>query len=365
MARPSVTLLSCMLSLVLSLALFCQTACAIGLGDLPVNDANRTLTRFLIPRTYPLTGDELKKMSKVEQDALRRDDYSVLAFKTAGLEDTKIRRAVIMLHGQGRDGWLYQDQANEALYNATRTTGSKDQADLRKLKRSETMIISPEFINESDEELATRTNELQFDEVTDLSTYDSAPAETTLVWQGDSWAEGADSIAPTVIDAGEGRTPYTAPPMSTFEVLDAIIAQLTNTTTYPRLDTIIVAGHSLGAQFVQRYALIGAVPSRSIPVHFFIANPGSFAYLTSQRPYSTADCMDSYDAWKYGLGVFGIRYLYDMVIDSLDDRTDVTDVRVRYLRDRQVHYLFGLDDRGGQGDRRCQAMARECARTAH
>lgn len=206
-------------------------------------------------------------------------------------------------------------------------------------------------------------NDLQFDDIDDLSVYNSLSHETSLQWSVDDWSEGGDTIAPESISDldDDSSKPITAPNLSSFEAMDALISQLVDKKTYPNLETIIIAGHSMGAQYVQRYALIGAVPSKSVPVHFVVANPGSFAYLTHDRPYSVDACPDSYDSWRYGLGVFGIRYLGDIVRESLDSTSDLIDVRVRYLRDRQVHYLYGTAD-FGQGDTHCEALTRKFVR---
>lgn len=178
------------------------------------------------------------------------------------------------------------------------------------------------------------------------------PTSVGLEWLSGEWAEGGDTTRPSPAVSGKRV-------LSSFEAMDSIVADLANKTKYPKMETIIISGHSMGGQIVQRYALIGAVPARSTPVHFVVANPATFAYLTDERPYSVADCPSTYDTWKYGLGIFGLRYLGAFVRESLDSKSDITDIRVRYVRDRVVHYLFGTADHGA-GDVRCEAFAREC-----
>lgn len=125
----------------------------------------------------------------------------------------------------------------------------------------------------------------------------ATPNNRTLQWHGSQWAYGADTRSPsTFLDASGVSHP--APGVSSFEAVDAAVAHYANKTRFPNIESIVVAGHSLGAQMVQRYALIGAVPSRDVPVHFVIANPSSYAYLDSVRPNSTANCASTYDAWK-------------------------------------------------------------------
>ncbi len=66
---------------------------------------------------------------------------------------------------------------------------------------------------------------------------------------------------------------------------------------------IVIAGHSLGAQTVQRYATVGKPLSSvgvNVPVTYWIANPNSLVWLNSSRPLSTASCAD-YDDWRDGL----------------------------------------------------------------
>ena len=58
-----------------------------------------------------------------------------------------------------------------------------------------------------------------------------------------------------------------------------------NTSYYPSLRTIVVAGHSAGGQIVQRYALAsGLWPRAGVAIRYFPANPSSYTYLTSLRP---------------------------------------------------------------------------------
>jgi predicted alpha/beta superfamily hydrolase len=45
--------------------------------------------------------------------------------------------------------------------------------------------------------------------------------------------------------------------MSSYTAVDNIIKAFNNATLYPNLKHIVIAGHSLGGQFVQRYAMVG------------------------------------------------------------------------------------------------------------
>lgn len=99
--------------------------------------------------------------------------------------------------------------------------------------------------------------------------------------------------------------------VSSFQVLDDLLAQLADRRRMPALRSVTLAGHSAGAQMMQRYAVLNNVDetlrARGVEVRYVIANPSSFLYLTPDRPYGAgfappegAACPD-YDRYRYGL----------------------------------------------------------------
>src|ERR1700676_2532419 len=109
------------------------------------------------------------------------------------------------------------------------------------------------------------------------------------------------------LDLLEGGEAALAPaPASSFEALDAILARLADRRLFPNLNQVVVAGHSGGAQVVQRYAIAGkgelALTSQGIGVRYVVANPSSYAYFNGERPEPSiaANCPD-YNHWKYGM----------------------------------------------------------------
>ncbi|EPQ29027.1 uncharacterized protein PFL1_03317 [Pseudozyma flocculosa PF-1] len=295
----------------------------------PESDANRTFdTTFSIsppPGSVP--------------PHLRGATFQLYNYITPDYDPSRVRRAVIALHGLGRDAWGYFDQTNEALHNATSRRDRKSKRP--RLARDEVVIMAPLFMNDEDQ------GGFPVDE-------QGNPTTSALVWPKNKWAEGADTILPATIYDEDGDE-VSAPGISSFEALDEVIRYFSNQSVFPRLNTIIIAGHSLGAQMVQRYALIGSVPSGETPVHFVVANPGSFAYLSDWRPRNYAGCPETFNAWKFGLGSYGQRYLSDFISQSLDTSNDIESVVARYRR-RVVSYLFGLAD-DGLGDTGCEARA--------
>jgi pimeloyl-ACP methyl ester carboxylesterase len=117
---------------------------------------------------------------------------------------------------------------------------------------------------------------------------------TALRWSDDGngpWRFGARSVHPI--------------PVSSFAAVDHLVEALLQRTS-PSTN-VVMAGHSSGGQFVQRWSLLTTVwsPNRMRTV---VANPSSYAYLTPQRkiegqwrlPATENDCT-RYNQWEWGL----------------------------------------------------------------
>jgi pimeloyl-ACP methyl ester carboxylesterase len=172
----------------------------------------------------------------------------------------EINRAVLILHGRLRDANVYYKSAKTAQAAA----GDAGKA---------TIMIVPQFLAGID-----------------INAYQLPPA--TLRWSLEGWEGG---------DAAEGPTPA-----SSFEALDAILAKLADRSLFPNLKEVVVAGHSGGAQVVQRYAIAGkgeaALTAHGIGVRYVVANPSSYAYFDDKRPeQAIAASCPRYNNWKYGM----------------------------------------------------------------
>jgi hypothetical protein len=91
-------------------------------------------------------------------------------------------------------------------------------------------------------------------------------------------------------------------------------------------------------------------------ITYGVMNPGSFAWLVSDRPVSPTDitCADPtvYDAWYFGIGPGKPKRIPKYVRDEvLNNRTLVQE---RYTS-RNVFYGFGFEDHG-KGDTHCEAQ---------
>lgn len=94
-------------------------------------------------------------------------------------------------------------------------------------------------------------------------------------------------------------SPYKNVNTSSYNVLDQIIQYFDNSTLFPNMHQIVIAGHSLGGQTVQRYAALGQQLNTRTPVSYWVANPDSYVWLSTDRPLSTASC-PSYDNYREG-----------------------------------------------------------------
>ena len=203
-----------------------------------------------------------------------------------------ITRAVIILHGRLRDADVYFKSAERAQAAA----GDVGRA---------TLMIVPQFLAEID-----------------VDTHHLPP--DTLRWSWEGWEGGEPARAPA--------------PVSSFEVLDAILARLADRTLFPKLATVVVAGHSGGGQVAQRYAIAtrgeAALLQAGIAVRYVVANPSSYAYFSPDRPQpAIAASCPGYNDWKYGLEKLP-PYLADRAPASLEQG---------YVA-RRVIYLLGTAD---------------------
>ncbi len=218
---------------------------------------------------------------------------------------SKIKRAVIVVHGRLRDADKYFDLSMRAA------TASNALAD--------TLVIAPQILTNAD-----------------AARHDLAPHLAR--WTNEAWLGGDVGNAPFAI--------------SSFEVLDGIIALLSDRTRLPNLERIVVAAHSAGAQFVQHYAVVGradqvltaaglqpyadgvevaAGKSNVMRVRYVVANPSSYVYFDSMRPKPVEKCA-GFDHWRYGL-IDPVPYV----------RGDNKAMEQRYLT-RRVIYMAGGND---------------------
>jgi len=218
-----------------------------------------------------------------------------------------IRRAVIIVHGRLRNAQSYLHSAEHAARQAGQD--------------ATTLVIAPQFLNQRD----IARHHLP---------------DTLLRWHGNAWMAGEPSTGPGSL--------------SSYGALDAIVERLSDRRQFPALTRIVIAGHSGGAQVVQRYALTGrdlpALKASGIQLRYVIANPSSFAYFDAHRPvvFDQAKC-PGFNDWKYGL----------LKLPAYASGQTAQQLEQRYVQ-RDITYLQGHKDT----DPNHPALDKSCAAEA-
>ncbi|MCL2473306.1 MAG: hypothetical protein FWF23_00105 [Alphaproteobacteria bacterium] len=171
-----------------------------------------------------------------------------------------------------------------AIPDETRNAGALKQllAEFAGSLNNSALIISPQFMIPADL--------LQFDIL--------SPEEKKYfaIWDISDWAYGNQSINSNAQSrlSDEDGTDFINQDMgnsssiSSFDVTDKLVLFLAQKDIFPNLNTIIIAGRGLGANFVQRYAMFTSIPEDSllngISIHFLALGASSYVYPTDYRP---------------------------------------------------------------------------------
>ncbi len=160
--------------------------------------------------------------------------------------------------------------------------------------------------------------------------------DSNYYWTKYSWKDGRKSI-------------NAVPKISSYSVLDSLLIKemLSN---YPEINTVVISGHSAGAQFVYRYSLLSKLEeSIAQEIHYLPLNPSSVTYLGPERwnaakdrfeiPLNAPSC-PGYDTWIYGIS--------DVSANEYD-REITTDDILSYYPSRNVTIGIGTLDLEGQG----------------
>ncbi|MEO7330774.1 MAG: alpha/beta fold hydrolase [Minicystis sp.] len=208
-----------------------------------------------------------------------------------------------------------------------------------------TVVIAPHFQTASNRECWGATD---------------APAPDELYWSCEGWKMGGAAEDDAAV--------------SSFDALDALIADLPR--RFPGLTHVTLAGHSAGAQLVQRYAAVTRIEeTQRVPITFLVSSPSSYLYLDDRRlkkdarctsptdcaldkasfeaPFHGAKACPGYDDFKYGLAHR----------EGYAARAGEAEIRRRYAA-RDVVLLLGDRDTGkapeaafGELDKSCAANA--------
>ncbi len=219
---------------------------------------------------------------------------------SATVGNPAVRTVVIAVHGSSRNGCDYARHAADSAAAAG--------------VLASTLVVAPTFPVAADLQRANTR---------------------TLYWSDDGWKSGNRSL----------RRPLPRPwSISSYAAVDRLVAALVRPGRFPSLTRVVVAGHSAGGQFVNRYS-VGSPTPRSLGVvemRYVVMNPSSYVYLSDRRfdgqafrtltPAETERC-SGYNTYKYGL----------RGRNAYMARTRVS-VLVHRFATRDVTYLLGADD---------------------
>jgi hypothetical protein len=224
------------------------------------------------------------------------------------VRNEKITRALIVIHGTNRDADNYFRSALAAAFLA-------DALD-------DTVVIVPHIASAA-------------------GSCKDVLAPNEVSWNCASWRTGGASMADEKL--------------TTFDMVDEILRRLAKKDAFPNLEAIVVAGHSAGGQFVNRYEMSNKVhETLGMPVRYVVANPSSYAWIDATRPVAVDACTN-YDRWPYG---FEHRSGYAARISDEDLK--------KQLASRPTTYLLGEIDILPLGgfDSSCSAMRQGPTRLA-
>lgn len=237
-----------------------------------------TLTHSLSSITFFKIRDPSGQHVCTEDAASNAGVLTYLSLNSTGgrLQNSAIRRLVIVISGANADAWNYHKDMLDALQGMNDAT----------INPNSVAVLAPYFPNDNH---ATRGFPYNASGATPDLKYPS-PA---LVWYGTEWGGGANNQWPPRL-----RT------VSAFDVLDQIVQYYGNLATFPNLKHIVVSGHSMGAQMLHRYAAVGKTRTQlgvQVPISYYIGNPSSETRFTSDRPLSTGKCPTTFNDWREGL----------------------------------------------------------------
>lgn len=252
-----------------------------------------------------------------------------------GTRNDRIQRALIMVHGTNRNADRYFGTAMAAAFLA------------RALE--DTLVIAPRF-----------------------SACNDKPEPNEVLWScsGDSWRSGGAAASHAEL--------------SSFDLVDEILRRLAIRSTFPNMRAIVVAGHSAGGQYANRYGMSNRVhDTLAVPVSYVVANPSSYAWPDPARVVAAddADAAAAKEGWntmdvhtKFAFGQYDAAKCrnFNQWPLGLENRTAgytakmSNEVLVKQLVSRPVTYLLGQVDTLPLGgfDSSCPAMAQGPTRRA-
>lgn len=222
--------------------------------------------------------------------------FSHLTNQDLTVSNPLIEKAIITIHGSERNAGTY--------YNAIEVMAKKQNV------LEKTIVMATHFKEPQDD---LQSNEFYF--------------------SAEGWLSGDEAL--NRVD------------VSSFEIMDHIVALLTDKKQFPKLNEIVITGHSAGGQLTQRYAVGSTLEQKHPDVRFryIVANPGSYLYLTTKRPFpGSRGC--PYNDYKFGLNRLN-SYMSKVAKDLMV---------ANYLKKDVVYFIGESDTRSDNIDQSCPAV---------
>ncbi|WFD42195.1 hypothetical protein MPSI1_000835 [Malassezia psittaci] len=334
--------------------------------------------------------------AKVDNDTFTvgTQGATITTYINENYDASKIKRVVIQVHGEYRDAWNQWMYANMSATNASKISD---------FSIDEVLVVAPMFFSLNDYQAyphdannVSTTKILVWDQngwgdtedalwpsfnsngQLDNPAYNfttatsskskstskskskskstskskkssSSEADNTATDSSDeSSSDTTSSLAKRrLIDVSSEEAASNGPGLSVLDVFDAYVNYFSNKAIFPNMQTIVVAGFSMGGQAVNRYVTFRPDTSKESMINYWISSPASFLYLNDSRPVPSSSCKD-YDDYKYGLNGTLPGYVNRTAAENTPEI-----IQNRYLS-RKVSYFVGLQD-SNDGDNSCAA----------
>jgi hypothetical protein len=216
-------------------------------------------------------------------------------------KDTSVRTLLIFIHGLHRNAMGYFEDAVESVRSAG--------------QRKSTLVIAPQYATEED-------------------VYEFRLGGDFLYWNKAQWKDGYASVATS------SRMQQAS--MSSYEVMDSLITSVLASGNFPNIRRVVVAGHSAGGQFVDRYSVTTPIPElwTSVSFRFITMNPSSYLYPDARRPAGDGSFVvpDSTDCPGYNHYPKGL-----MQLNTYAEAAGADHILANMLH-RDIFILLGGDD---------------------
>jgi pimeloyl-ACP methyl ester carboxylesterase len=202
---------------------------------------------FAMLTVLPLAAQICKTSTPACQERVPLGSGYSLVYRSHPLTkpDAKIERAMIIIHGQGRNANDYFQTGMAAAFLADALEN--------------TIVVSPRFAGNDGKSCKDPL----------------APYE--IAWDCGDWKNGFESLSHKGVHS--------------YDFLDQLLTLLADEKVFPNLKGIVVSGHSAGGQIVNRYAAANKVhETLRVPVRYVVSNPSSYVYPDDLRPPRDFTC---------------------------------------------------------------------------